>query len=67
MSTKTDGRKGIFIGTYLGVKIYGTEVRATSVPPWPGFLPMHVKKIGADTQNLGTNDTDAKPRIHFLK
>jgi hypothetical protein len=44
MSTKTDDRKGIFIGAYLdavdlgtevgvGAKIYDTEVRATSVPP----------------------------------
>jgi hypothetical protein len=51
MSTKTTGRRGIFIGAYLGAvdlgaeihgaylggKIYGADVRATSVPPWPGF------------------------------
>jgi hypothetical protein len=46
MGTKTDDRRGIFIGAYLsavnlgaevGAEIYGAEVRATSVPPWPRF------------------------------
>jgi hypothetical protein len=50
MNTKTDSRRSIFIGAYLGAeigaeihgvylgaKIYGAEVRATSVPPWPGL------------------------------
>jgi hypothetical protein len=48
MSTKTNGRRSLFIGVYLGsvdlgaeidgaylgAEIYGAEVRATSVQPW---------------------------------